>query len=40
LALAEVDGFLRPEEPRLARLPYPRAVLLGAFAIPIHPPRP
>jgi chorismate mutase len=39
-ALAEVDGFLRPEEPRLARLPYPRAVLLGAFAIPIHPPRP
>lgn len=38
-ALAEVPGFLRPEEPRLARLPYPRAVLLGAFAEPIDPPR-
>jgi chorismate mutase len=39
-ALAEVPGFLRPEEPRLARLPYPRAVLLGAFAEPLTPPRP
>ncbi|MCX7684437.1 MAG: chorismate mutase [Acetobacteraceae bacterium] len=39
-ALAEVAGFLRPEEPRLARLPYPRAVLVGAFAEPIEPPRP
>ena len=39
-ALAEVPGFLRPEEPRLARLPYPRAVLLGAFAEPLEPPRP
>jgi chorismate mutase len=38
-ALAEVPGFLRPEEPRLARLPYPRAVLLGAFAEPLEPPR-
>lgn len=39
-ALAEVPGFLRPEEARLARLPYPRAVLLGAFAEPLEPPRP
>jgi chorismate mutase len=39
VVLAEVPGFLAPEEPRLARLPYPGAVLIGAFAEPIEPPR-
>ena len=35
LALAEVAGFVPPGDPRLARLPFPGAVVLGAFAEPI-----
>jgi chorismate mutase len=40
LALALVAGFVEATDPRLARLPFPGAVLLGAFADPIDPPRP
>lgn len=34
LALAEVDGFLTEEDPRLAALPFPRMQILGAYAEP------
>ncbi|EHM03107.1 chorismate mutase, partial [Acetobacteraceae bacterium AT-5844] len=34
MALAEVDGFLTPNDPRLASLPFPRIQILGAYAEP------
>lgn len=33
-ALAEVEGFLEPDDPRLAALPFARAQILGAYAVP------
>ena len=35
LALAEIDGFLSAEDPRLAALPWARRTILGAYAAPI-----
>lgn len=35
LVLAEVDGFLSAEDPRLAALPWPRRTILGAYAAPV-----
>ena len=35
LALAEIDGFLPAEDPRLAALPWARRTILGAYAAPI-----
>ncbi|MBR0659163.1 chorismate mutase [Neoroseomonas oryzicola] len=35
LALAEVEGFLRAEDPRLASLPWARRIILGAYAAPV-----
>jgi chorismate mutase len=34
MALAEVEGFLTPDDPRLAALPFPRIQILGAYAEP------
>lgn len=35
LALAEVNGFLDAEDPRLAALPWARRTILGAYATPV-----
>lgn len=35
VALVEVDGFLRAEDPRLAALPWPQRTILGAYAAPV-----
>ncbi|MBR0649152.1 chorismate mutase [Roseomonas terrae] len=35
LALAEIEGFLAPGDPRLAALPWPRRTILGAYAAPV-----
>lgn len=35
LALAEVEGFLTAEDPRLAALPWARCTILGAYAVPV-----
>ncbi|MBW6400271.1 chorismate mutase [Roseomonas sp. HJA6] len=35
LALAEVEGFLGAEDPRLAALPWPRRTILGAYSAPV-----
>jgi chorismate mutase len=35
MALAEVEGFLTPDDPRLAALPFPRIQILGAYAEPV-----
>lgn len=35
MALAEVEGFLAPDDPRLASLPFPRIQILGAYAEPV-----
>jgi chorismate mutase len=35
LALAEIEGFLRADDARLARLPWPRRTILGAYAVPV-----
>ncbi len=34
MALAEIDGFLAPDDPRLAALPFQRIQILGAYAEP------
>ncbi|HWX49840.1 MAG TPA: chorismate mutase [Roseomonas sp.] len=34
MALAEVEGFLTEDDPRLAALPFPRMQILGAYAEP------
>jgi chorismate mutase len=34
MALAEVEGFLLEDDPRLAALPFPRLQILGAYAAP------
>ncbi|WP_160936134.1 chorismate mutase [Teichococcus coralli] len=34
MALAELDGFLTEQDPRLAALPFPRMQILGAYAEP------
>jgi chorismate mutase / prephenate dehydratase len=34
-ALAEVEGFLLPDDARLAALPFPRTQILGAYAEPV-----
>jgi chorismate mutase len=34
MALVEVEGFLAPDDPRLAALPFPRTQILGAYAEP------
>ncbi|MBR0681762.1 chorismate mutase [Roseomonas eburnea] len=35
LALAEIEGFLHPEDARLAALPWARRTILGAYAVPV-----
>lgn len=35
LALADLDGFIAPEDPRLPALPWARRSLLGAYAAPV-----
>jgi chorismate mutase / prephenate dehydratase len=35
MALAEVEGFVHPDDPRLAALPFPRIQILGAYAEPV-----
>lgn len=35
LALAEIEGFLHPEDMRLAVLPWARRTILGAYAVPV-----
>jgi chorismate mutase len=35
VALAEVEGFVQPDDPRLAALPFPRIQILGAYAEPV-----
>ena len=35
LALADVEGFLHPEDARLAALPWARRTILGAYATPV-----
>jgi chorismate mutase len=35
LALAELDGFLGADDPRLASLPWARRTILGAYAAPV-----
>lgn len=35
LALAEVEGFLAADDPRLAALPWTRRTILGAYAAPV-----
>jgi len=35
-ALVEVEGFLRPEDARLAALPWARRAILGAYAVPVR----
>lgn len=35
MVLAEVDGFMVAEDPRLAALPWPRRTILGAYAAPV-----
>jgi chorismate mutase len=35
MALAEVEGFVRADDPRLASLPFPRIQILGAYAEPV-----
>jgi chorismate mutase len=39
MALAEVDGFITPGDPRLADLPFPRIQILGAYAEPSSEPK-
>ena len=36
LAMAEVEGFLCAEDPRLAALPWARCTILGAYAVPVR----
>lgn len=38
MALAEVEGFLAADDPRLANLPFPRIQILGAYAEPVSEP--
>lgn len=35
LALAEIEGFLRADDARLAALPWARRTILGAYAVPV-----